>query len=436
MDIFRQEKKEQLRRRANWFLLFLMALYYSLFLVLVFLFVFWQISLLEFIGLYISSAFFLGIWRWKVGEMKKRYGRNREVGIGRFLWSYTKSRIAQLFITIWLLFIWLWYFNDVSPYSVNQYTIFNPKTGQTLVFQEMIHIGGRNFYRRVSHDIGQKAKEWYVLYYEEVLPQESDWEETAYKEYLTALLLEKIAEVRDWGWNSSQIMKQRNEDLLFNAKFAVRADISNERIKSKEQHVGIDYKKYDIEEIKNEALIFLFFKNARKQKELSDEIKQKIQSGSFDNEGINVFRRVLEYSISADKQFDIWVNSFDLDELVERNDLLFEEINKWGVQSLIIKGYINAFFSLNSVLSKNNISLNALVCELINTGICEDFQTQVIDLRDSVLAEYVLSRNDEKIFITYWKAHFEWFWSELNKRSLEKWEGEFIIVNTENIKVF
>lgn len=46
--------------------------------------------------------------------------------------------------------------------------LYNPTTGQTIIYQGMIHVASNKFYTEIKKDIARASEQGYVLYYEEV----------------------------------------------------------------------------------------------------------------------------------------------------------------------------------------------------------------------------------------------------------------------------
>lgn len=302
----------------------------------------------------------------------------------------------------------------------------------------MVHIWSSNYYDKVAQDINKKSKEWYTLYYEELVPTEAEWSEKTYKDFLLSTMLQKLEEEKNGITTHQNITKQQNDTFVFNSQKAVRADTSKEILGNNlEKEPVINYYRSDIEAIKNEALVYLFLKNSWKQKELREEIIDKIKTGEIWPNELGTIEKTISDIYNSNKQISINdLENVSLDNISEKTDILYNALNSNNTSAYIAKWFTNFVFKINAHMNQKSwVNSTTLMCTIVSSDFCDTFQTRVLDYRNKVLAEYVLSKNDEKIFITYWQAHFSGFFEYLNKKSLDKWEWEFIILSKKKIKV-
>lgn len=441
MDIFRKRKLHIIKQVSNLYWTLLMIIYVIILFTLFYLFLFNYISFTTLILLYSWWIMIYAVFKWNIIRLKNRYKPwFHTPNLWVYFLQFIKERIRSLFISIGFLFLFMWYHNDYSPYYVNQYEILNSVTGQKITFQEMVHIWSSDYYDKISQDIKAHSDQWYTLYFEELVQKEEDGDKDNYKDFLLATILQKLEDEKNWVLTHKNIMKQENDALVFHAKKAVRADTSKDILENHwEENPKINYFINDIESIKNEALVLLFLKNSGKQKLLQDEIINKIRSWEIWESEIETIEGILRDVYNSNKQINVNIKDLqdmNLDNISEKTDILYDVLSSNDTTWYLAKWFTNFVFKLNWMWNKNNwLNTTNIVCKIIQSEFCDTFQWRVLDYRDKVLAEYVLTKEDEKIFITYWQAHFEGFFEYLNQKSLDKWEGKFIIVSQKKIKV-
>lgn len=95
---------------------------------------------------------------------RKREPQKYLIFLPKFFWSLGVS-----LWTMWVFFGWfMLYQNDVSPAKMPVYTLSNGE--KTIIFQWMSHIGTPDFYKKVQENIYHAKENWYVLFFEWVLP--------------------------------------------------------------------------------------------------------------------------------------------------------------------------------------------------------------------------------------------------------------------------
>lgn len=73
-----------------------------------------------------------------------------------------------VFIIVWGVASLSYYFNEVSPAKMPEYTLTNWE--KTVIFQWMIHIWGQKFYDQVKQNLDNYRKEWFTHFFEWVKP--------------------------------------------------------------------------------------------------------------------------------------------------------------------------------------------------------------------------------------------------------------------------
>lgn len=439
MDLFRKKKLRIIKQVWILYWTLLIIIYWIVLFSLLYLYLFSYINFLTLIVLYCSWLLVYSIFKWNIVKLQTKYKQWKQVdGLLKYVYIFFRERVRSVFVSIGFLFIFLWYQNDYSPYYVYQYEMENRTTWQKVVFQEMVHIWSSDYYDKVAQDINKKSKEWYTLYYEELVPTEAEWSEKTYKDFLLSTMLQKLEEEKNGITTHQNITKQQNDTFVFNSQKAVRADTSKEILGNNlEKEPIINYYRSDIESIKNEALVYLFLKNSWKQKELREEIIDKIKTGEIWPNELGTIEKTISDIYNSNKQISINdLENMSLDNISEKTDILYNALNSNNTSAYIAKWFTNFVFKINAHMNQKSwVNSTTLMCTIVSSDFCDTFQTRVLDYRNKVLVEYVLSKNDEKIFITYWQAHFSGFFEYLNKKSLDKWEWEFIILSKKKIKV-
>lgn len=113
------------------------------------------------IGIYALFAYSIAyLWR----KVRKKQIPNPSIFIQNFLFSIS----IIMFILVGSLSAVSYYFNEVHPATMEEYTLSNKE--KTVKFQTMVHIGKKEFYEQVSKNLQDFKKEWAVYFYEWVKP--------------------------------------------------------------------------------------------------------------------------------------------------------------------------------------------------------------------------------------------------------------------------
>ncbi len=139
----------------------------SLILLIIFIFAFylnWIVWILNFcLSLWIYAILFylLSIfWR----KLRKKEIKNFYIFLQDFLFA-----ISVFFVVSWsIIFGTAYYFNEISPAPMEEYTISNWE--KTVKFQTMIHIGKKSFYEKIKENIKNFKQNDWVYFYEWVKP--------------------------------------------------------------------------------------------------------------------------------------------------------------------------------------------------------------------------------------------------------------------------
>lgn len=143
-----------------------LILWYSVFFFLIFflVYIFWYTVLPGFLGallLYSSISFVIhrayATVRWKHKKYYSEY----------FIIFIYKFSLLTLFVILWLSYF-IYHQSYLFPAQMPRHTLTNGE--QTIIFQNMSHIGSESFYVNVRDNLKKKKQEGYVLYYEWVRP--------------------------------------------------------------------------------------------------------------------------------------------------------------------------------------------------------------------------------------------------------------------------
>lgn len=122
---------------------------------------FWLLEFIIFMFFY-SIIFYLIYYIYK--KIRKKEIENYKI----FVMTFLKKSCLSILILIILLW-WFWYYqNEISPATMNEYTISN--WNKTVIFQEMSHIWSEKFYKKIKENLTNYKKSWYVYFYEWVKP--------------------------------------------------------------------------------------------------------------------------------------------------------------------------------------------------------------------------------------------------------------------------
>lgn len=131
-------------------------------------------------------------------------------------------------------------------------------------------------------------------------------------------------------------------------------------------------------------------------------------------------------SVNADAKLseiiDIYEKNFweiltgDNQEIIDMNQVILDRLAELNDRQLMLLRYFNK--SLINAITKNKYIWDSIT-ELMWK---ERLMDVILNERNKVLADYIINSDDMKIFILYWKLHFEWTLELLR----QNWDWEII----------
>ncbi len=274
------------------------------------------------------------VWR----KIRKKEIKNFYIFLQDFLFA-----ISIFFVVLWsIVFGTAYYFNEVSPSPMEEYTISNWE--KVVKFQTMIHIGKKSFYEKIKENITKFKEKGWVYFYEWVKP----WSKESTEKFNKALWV------------------KFDRDLYKNFSKLYWVDFQNNSIflwLVNDKDFNVDISLDEIVKIYEE-------KNALK--------KEKLKS-----------------PLDANKE-------------------ILKTLSKLNDRELKLLNYINQAL------------LNAMIWNEIILKAMEDFQNKelfdvILNERNKVLGNEIIKSPYKKIFVTYWKLHFDWVF-ELLKENDKNWK--------------
>ncbi len=290
-----------------------------------------------FISLWIYAVIFYLItiiWRKLRAKEKPIFS----VFLGGFLYS-----VSIIIIFLSTLLFWLaYYFNEINPAKMPEYTISN---GEKIVkFQTMIHIANPSFYNKVKQNLIDFKKSSAVYFFEWVKP-----------------------------WT-----KENNE--AFNKALWIKFD--------KDLYLNLS-KLYWVSPQNN----FIFL----------NQINDKDFNVDIWIDEIIKFYNIKTKNIETSKNSPIDANK----EILK----VLSNLNQRELKILVYfnQAILNALI-WNKTILKNMENMNNK--ELFNV---------ILDERNKILANEIINSKYKKIFVTYWKLHFDWVF-EILKQNDKNWK--------------
>ena len=430
------------------------GIYILLNLLLVLLIVFWKIGFPWIIILFFLINIAYGMLKYY--RIKNFWTFDREAFIKywknqfRYLSDFVSSRVVSLFSSIGVVFIGLFLIIDVFPYSPKRVMLYNPTTGQTIIYQGMIHVASNKFYTEIKKDIARASEQGYVLYYEEVGTSGQTPEE--YQKNIAYWIAEyKNQQKALWGVEEmapNDIVLQKNHELLYYANEALLADITSEQLESNSNDITLTNEKMNIKKIREESdLINLAIQGAGYKKGLNDIIK-KINDGewsgglpevkNWDNETRNTIRSFIFNGIQLTQ-----LNIEDID--------IYSGVKSSSERMAMLQGYMNSENRTLAYTTRGLMNLTFTVTDFLEktfgrniladlSTVVDDgnnyMQDRVLAYRNKVLVSYIMKYKDPKVFVTYGQSHFMGFLEELNKASVARGEGKFMIIDERAVRAF
>lgn len=303
--------------------------------------------------------------------------RNKEKTLLESLKLFFIKQIKWLFLTIVVFNIFIYYQNFLNPATASVFKLTNKTLDKDVIFIEMSHISNKDFFQSVENNVKKYSNEWYVLYYEGV---ELDISEEEVKDKLWIVPNKSTYELLSKSiWKN--IETQDNTKIILSAKESVRSDVSFSELDKNKTF------------IKKENII----------KESSEDIKEwlKILDEMKDNEN----KDIIKEKEWVDKDVEKLYNSFE---------------KKSDITKQIYSYYIRWIFNFSTKNHKHMVKLSSYI-----TKDNWFFGDKIINKRNDVLSQYIVNSDDNKIIVTYGKAHFEWL-KKLLFENDSNWEIEEI----------
>lgn len=299
--------------------------------------------------------------------------------------KFLKTIWQNLLLWIFLMWIFAFYQNEISPAKVSITSLSNNK--KDVVFIEMAHIWWADYYNRIDSLIKQYWDKGYVLYYEWIeldVPKSSIIDKLGimptpetYKSISKALW--SNIQVQDTLTMIKQSKKARNTDVKF-------SELLNDKPV-------------------NNASSTWTFKTANLKGITNEDIKK---------------RENAEKAKSKSVKTKWWG---DIDNLVQKNDI----VNSTSPYANIIKYWLRAIFNFSV---KHEEWIWYIVSYIMPKK--EAFlSNKVLAKRNGKLVYNIVNWKDQKIMVTYWSKHFKWVLADLKKND-PNWK----IINTKSTTIF
>lgn len=100
------------------------------------------------------------------------------------------------------------------------------------------------------------------------------------------------------------------------------------------------------------------------------------------------------------------------------------------------RGLMNLTFTVTDFLEKTfGRNILADLSTVVDDG-NNYMQDRVLAYRNKVLVSYIMKYKDPKVFVTYGQSHFMGFLEELNKASVARGEGKFMVIDERTVRAF
>ncbi len=324
--------------------------------------VFSVITLLLSLAFYIALSYIIYIV-WK--KLRKKQRQNIMIYGQMFLY---KSAIMLSIIWI-ILWSFVYYNNELSPAQMPSYQLSNWE--KQVIFQAMIHIANPDFYSQIKSDIKTAKQDWYVYYFEWVKPGTPENSE----KFNQALWIDFSPELYKNFSKLYWVVHQDQKSFL---------DIENNL------DFNIDLSLDEIMELYE----------ARTSWNSLSPIGQLPPRGSQEQQVPLV-------------EGDVWGTKTG--GVIDINTEIVNRLAELSDNQLKILTYFNQ--ALLNFFTRNESLRNTVIEKMWN----QDIFTVILDDRNKLLANEIISSEHNKIYITYGLLHFEWVF-ELLKNADENWE--------------
>ena len=292
-----------------------------------------------------------------------------------FIYKRLVKKVKNKSVLIWLkdYFLYLWkqlllliiiitwfsiYHNNINPATLNIYTLSNGE--KQVVFFEMVHIWGTEYYNKINQNIVKLSDEWYILYFEWI---DLDVDEEVLKDKIGIVpTIETYSNLSKALW--AHVDVQDTYKMLKNAKLAKNTDVKFSEL-------------------------------------LTDEELTLSQSNTW----------TFDTSYLEKSEDKLW-SSDSINDMFN-NSILTKET----VGSQILKFYTRWFFNFSLKHPEGLLKLQSYLIPEQSAF----FTDKVIVKRNKKLSYNVINSKDKKIMITYWQQHFKWFLENLQLDN-DKWE--------------
>jgi len=414
-----------------------------LFLSIFSLYFYWIISLGLSYLLYLLSYFLIQwyyLYRKKIKEIESWV--IKKPNVISFFFSYLLWRVMVLFSLFWMVAFFFVYNNDIKPAELTWYHLKNEKTNKEIYFQEMVHLGKKDFYEKINKKIENYTNSWFVLFYEWVTAENENEMEKLWKK----IWVQPDEELYNFLWSAlwKDIVWQDNTSLLLSAKKSVNADVSvwellDESKQNKDKKIVV-YENTNFWNTNNTNTSWNIT-NINNTLTNTWEIQKKYE------------REIIEANIQKSVEKELTDNITEdnsISEIKKLNDKVLND-NFWSLTSITTNEEFKK--AINEIIVNDNKTIQYMFRWIFNFVVKNDwiqklalqfqsqdwenfFKEKILDYRNKNLADMILKSKEDKIFVTYGALHFKWFLEELNKESEKSWSWTYIIVSSETLKPF
>jgi len=235
---------------------------------------------------------------------------------------------------------------------------------KTVVFQEMAHIWSKNFYEKIKQNLINYKKDWFVYFFEWVKP------------------------------GTSENMKKFNE--------AIWIDFNKDLYKNFSKLYWVDFQ--------DNSIYYNLVNNLDFNVDVDiDWIMEEYEKGQ--TQGLPLQKKCRgEPCVHPDS------------EIIDINTEIINKLSELNEKELSVLRFVNK--AILSALIKNDKAQSLISDNFANKALFKI----ILDWRNKILSDEIIKSKYSKIYITYWKLHFNWVlkllqnndknWKIINKKGI------------------